>query len=260
MKSSNCISKWKSGHPVLGVTLHLTDPALFELTSILGFDVIWVDMEHHSHSTETVSGLMRAARVGKSDLLVRPGNGEFVQMARLLEAGANGIMYPRCSSVEEAKMAVHHVKFPPKGGRGLDASGPDARYGTLPLVDYLKSANEGTFLVVQIEDEMGLNAAQEIAEVDGVDLLFFGPGDFSLQGGFPGDFKDSRYWEALDRLAVSAKNAGKRWGTPAFSSEHAKKLLDMGAMLITYSSDMTLIRKRLTEIMNEFQALGFRFS
>ncbi|MEX0883186.1 MAG: aldolase/citrate lyase family protein, partial [Cyclobacteriaceae bacterium] len=130
----------------------------------------------------------------------------------------------------------------------------------IPLKEYLVSANQGTFLVVQIEDQMGLDAAQGIAEVEGVDLIFFGPGDFSLQGGFPGDFKDPRYWEALNKIAVSAKNAGKLWGTPVFSSDHAKKLLDMGAMLITYSSDLTLIRKRLTEIKEEFQSLGFGFS
>ncbi|GAB3011601.1 aldolase/citrate lyase family protein [uncultured Cyclobacterium sp.] len=260
MNSSKCLTKWEAGQPVLGITLHLTDPSVFELTSLMGMDVIWVDMEHHSHSIETVNGLMRAARVGSSDLMIRPGNGEYNQMARLMEAGANGIMYPRCRTVKEAKLAVKSIKFPPMGERGLDAAGPDAHYGLTPLSEYLVSSNKGTFLVIQIEDQEGLVAAQDIAEVEGVDLLFFGPGDFSLQGGFPGKFNDSRYWDAVGKVADSAKSAGKLWGTPAFSSEHAKKLLDMGAMLITYSSDLSLFRKRLTEIKDEFKPLGINVS
>lgn len=260
MQRNRCIGKWSEGKPVLGITLHLKDPSVYELTSLLGFDLIWIDLEHHAHSLESVSEFMRASRVGNSDILTRPGKGEFNKMARLLEAGSNGIMYPRCDSVLEAKQVVQQMKFPPLGGRGLDGSGPDALYGTLPLDMYLEKANKETFLLIQIEDSQGLSVAYDIAKVEGVDMIFFGPGDYSLQEGFPGNFQDPRYWEAIEKMAQSAEMAGKMWGTPAFSLEHAEKLLGMGAMLITYSSDMTLLRKRLRNIQEEFQSLGFRFS
>jgi len=259
MKKSRCLSQWRKGVPVLGISLHFTDPTIYELTSILGFDVIWIDLEHHSHSIETVGGLMRAARVGESDILARPGKGEFMRTARLLEAGAQGIMYPRCQSVQEAKEVVFNMKFAPKGGRGLDAAGPDSRYGTMGLEAYLENAQNETFLMVQIEDGKGLAAASDIAAVEGVDLLFFGPGDYSLEQGFVGQFNDSRYWEAIKTVASSAVEAGKMWGSPAFSAEHGKKLLEMGAMFITYSSDITLLRKRLIGVQDEFRELGFTF-
>jgi len=254
---SKCRLKWRKGEPVLGITLHFTDPSIFELTSMLGFNLIWIDMEHHAHSLETVSSLMRAVRTGNSEVLVRPANGEFMQAARLLEAGANGIMYPRCNTVAEAEELVKWTKFSPIGKRGLDASGIDAGYGSTPLIKYIEDANKETFLIVQIESKEGLINAEKIARVQGIDMLFFGPGDYSLENGFVGDLQDPRYWAAVEVIAQSAIVSGKLWGTPAFSSFHASQLVEKGAKLVTYSSDLTQIRKRFTEIKSEFQKVGF---
>ncbi|MCB0686691.1 MAG: hypothetical protein KDC53_09200 [Saprospiraceae bacterium] len=259
LRKSRCLEKWSRNEPVLGITLHLVDPVVCELASVMGFDVIWVDMEHHSHSIQTVSDMMRAARVGKSDVLVRPGKAEFMQAARLLEAGAQGIMYPRCNSAEEAKKIVVNTHFPPEGERGLDGAGPDAFYGSVGLEEYLQNAREETFLVIQLEDEKGMDNAEAIAAVDGVDVLFFGPGDYSLRQGFAGQFEDPRYWSAIEHVAKVAAKMGKVWGTPAFSAEHAASLLDQGARFITYTSDLTLIRKQFITIQESFEAKGFRF-
>src|SRR5438067_7085170 len=102
MRPSKVKAKLRRGEPVLLTTLHLTDPSLYELTSLLGFDGIWMDLEHHGYSLETAMTLMRAARVGSADILARPAKGEFMRLGRLLEAGAHGIMYPRCENATEA--------------------------------------------------------------------------------------------------------------------------------------------------------------
>ena len=96
MRPSVVKAKLISGEPVLVVCLHFTDASLYEMTSLLGFDCIWMDLEHHGYSVETASNLMRAARVGRSDIMARPAKGEFMRMCRMLEMGAHGIMYPRC--------------------------------------------------------------------------------------------------------------------------------------------------------------------
>src|SRR3954453_17677415 len=106
MRPSRIKAKLKRNEPVLLTTLHLTDPSLYELTSLLGFDGIWMDLEHHSYSLETAQTLMRAARVGSADILARPAKGEFMRIGRLFEAGAQGIMYPRCESAAEAREVV----------------------------------------------------------------------------------------------------------------------------------------------------------
>src|SRR5690554_837772 len=102
MRASRIKAKWQRNEPALATQLHFTDPTVFELTSLMGFDAIWMDMEHHGYSLETASHLMRAARVGSSDIIARPAKGEFMRMGRMLEMGAQAIMYPRCQSPEEA--------------------------------------------------------------------------------------------------------------------------------------------------------------
>jgi 2-keto-3-deoxy-L-rhamnonate aldolase RhmA len=90
-------------------------------------------------------------------------------------------------------------------------------------------------------------------------LIFFGPGDYSLRAGFPGNFEDPRYWKAVREIATAAQSAGKGWGTPAISPDHARQLLDAGAMLITRAGDMTLLRTAYTDLKTSFSTLGFTF-
>src|SRR2546421_9190973 len=113
MRTSRIKAKLKRNEPVLLTTLHLIDPSLYELTSLMGFDGIWMDLEHHGYSVETATALMRAARVGSTDILARPAKGEFMRLGRLLEAGGQGIIYPRCGDAARAKAAVTRCKFCP---------------------------------------------------------------------------------------------------------------------------------------------------
>ncbi len=111
MRRSRILHKIHANQPAIATLLHLTDPSVYELASLIGFDGIWMDLEHHGYSVETAGNLMRAARVGDTDIVARPGKCEFMRLGRLLELGATGIMYPRCSGVEEAKEAVRWSKL-----------------------------------------------------------------------------------------------------------------------------------------------------
>src|SRR5262245_11886548 len=118
MRFSRVKAKLRAGEPVLITCCHFFDPTVYELVSLLGFDGIWLDLEHHATSDETAANLMRAARVGTSDIIARPAKGEFMRMGRLLEAGGQGIMYPRCETAEEAAELVRWGKFAAEGERG----------------------------------------------------------------------------------------------------------------------------------------------
>src|SRR3954469_14198830 len=173
MRKSRILEKVSRGETALAVTLHLTDPVVFEMTGLLGFDGIWMDLEHHGYSLETGMNLMRAARAGGrgTDIVARPGKGEFMRMARLLEAGATGIMYPRCSDVAEAKEVVRWAKYAPIGQRGFDGAGPDAPYGMTPMAEYVREANRQTFVLVQLEEPTAIEQAEAVAAVPGVDMI-----------------------------------------------------------------------------------------
>ena len=259
MRPSRTKAKLQRGEPVLVVTLHLTDPSLFELVSLMGFDCIWMDMEHHFYSLQTAAGLMRAARVGVTDILARPAKGEFMRMGRMLEAGAHGIIYPRCDDAAEAAEVVRWAKFAPQGTRGCDAANPDNPYLTMPVAEYVAEANRQTFIVIQIEDQQALDRADEIAAVEGVDVLFLGPGDFSILSGIPGQFDHELIQQAVRRVAQAAEKAGKHWGCPAFSVEHVRQLIDMGARFICHQADILLIKSGLEQLRHDFTPLGFTF-
>lgn len=259
MRASKVKAKLRRGEPVLLTALALMDPSLFELASLMGFDGIWLDLEHHAVSVETAAGLIRAARVGSSDVMTRPAKGELMRMGRLLEAGAQGIMYPRCGSADEAREVVKWSKFASLGRRGLDSGNADNPYCSVPLEPYVRLANEETFIVVQIEDPEALDEVDAIASVEGVDVLFLGPGDFSVLSGIPGQFEHPKVEEAIRRIARAAEQAGKVWGLPTPSPERSRQLLDMGARFLAHGADILMVKRGLEAIREDFGPLGFTF-
>ena len=259
MRKSRILEKLSRDEPVLATTLHFTDPSVFEMTSLMGFDGIWMDMEHHFYSLQTAGELMRAARSGVADIVARPGKGEFMRMQRMLEAGAQGIMYPRCDDAAEAASVVEWAKFQPMGKRGFDGGNPDMPYCSVPIADYLKYANEQTFIIIQVEQPNTMANIDEIAAIEGVDILMLGPADFSIQSGFPGDFQNDKMQAAVERIADAAKRAGKHWGLPVASAEHAKKMLDLGARLFFHHADIVAVKMVQEKIQSDFAPLGFTF-
>jgi 4-hydroxy-2-oxoheptanedioate aldolase len=259
MRPSKIKAKLRRGEPVLLTTLHYTDPSLYEMTSLMGFDGLWMDLEHHGYSVETAMTLMRAARVGSADIMARPAKGEFMRLGRLLEAGAQGIMYPRCDDAAEARQVVAWSKFAPLGRRGYDSANADTPYCSMPMEQYLREANEQTFLVVQIEDPNALANARAIAAVEGVDVLFLGPADFTILSGIPGRFEHPRMQEALQIIADAARREGKHWGMPVGSVEQAQHIMDLGARFLCHGADILLVKKGLEEMRRNFAPLGLTF-
>jgi 4-hydroxy-2-oxoheptanedioate aldolase len=259
MRNSTIKAKLAKNQPVLLTTLHFGDASLFEMTSLMGWDGIWLDLEHHGHSVETAAHFARAARVGASDIMIRPAKGEFMRMGRILEIGATGIMYPRCDNAEEAKQVVRWSKFAPLGERGIDSGNCDNPYCMMPLGEYIKAANEQTFIVVQIEDPKALVHAEAMVAVEGVDILFLGPGDFSILAGIPGQFDHPKIKDAMKQVAAAAKKAGKHWGMPIFSVEHAKEVLELGGRFLCHGADLLMVKNGLEDIAKKFAPLGVTF-
>lgn len=260
MLRSKVKGKLRQGQPALCVTLHFMDQSIFEMTSLMGMDGIWMDMEHHSYSLETAASMIRAARIGPCDIIARPGKGEFMRMGRMLEAGAHGIMYPRCDNAAEAAEVVKWAKFHPIGKRGFDGGNPDTPYCSVPMADYMNAANEETFLIIQLEEQSAVDEADRIAAVPGVDILFLGPGDFTSLCGIPGQWDHPKLWNAYKTIAKAAEKSGKWWGTPAFNTEHCKKLMDLGCRFFCHSADIVLLKTGIENIQKQFAPLGFSFT
>ncbi len=256
MNTSIVLDKLAQHKTAFGTSLHLTDPALFEMASSLGLDAIWLDLEHHAPSDQQASELIRAARAGgQTDIVVRPAKGEFARMARLLEAGAHGVMYPRCESPEEAAEVVRWAKFAPLGQRGFDGAGADSDYMSHSMIDYLQRANANTFVIIQVEDERAVERCDEIIRVEGVDMLMLGPADFSILSGRPGEFSHSSVEHARSRIAEVARAAGKQWASTSGSISDARQLAEMGAGLVFCGNDLVLLRREIIAMRDEFSAM-----
>jgi 4-hydroxy-2-oxoheptanedioate aldolase len=254
MRNSRILEKIRRDETALAVTLHFTDPSLFELVGLLGFDGIWMDLEHHGYSVESAGALMRAARAGGqgTDIVARPGKGEFMRIGRLLEAGATGIMYPRCSDVAEAREVVRWSKFAPIGQRGFDGAGADAPYCLTPMADYVRQANAQTFVLIQLEEPRAVEQAEAIAAVPGVDMLMLGPADFSVLSGIPGQFDHPSIDAAIRKIASAAKNTGKHWAATTPSIEHAGRMVQWGARLLFYGADVIFVKDGLEQMRQMF--------
>lgn len=260
MRLSRIKAKLAKNEPTLVTCCHFIDASLYEMVSLMGFDGIWLDLEHHSTSDETAAGLMRAARVGASDMVVRPAKGEFMRIGRLLEAGAQAIMYPRCESAEEAAELVRWAKFAPQGTRGQDGAGGDNPYCLLPMDAYRQAANEHTLLIAQLESGPSLEAVDQIARVPGIDVLMIGPGDLSALSCVPFAFDSPLVMDACRQVAAAAQQAGIHWGMPSSGPEHTRMLLDMGARFICRGSDLLSVQQALMNIQQSYAELGFRFA
>lgn len=261
MRPSKVLHKLRNDEPVLCHALHFSDPQVYEMLSLLGVDCFWMDNEHHFRSQETMGNLIRATRAGgDTDCMARPAKGEFMIMMRYLEAGAHGILYPRCSGPEEAREVVRWAKFAPLGERGFDGGNPDMPYCMMDMAEYLKFANDNTFVVIQIEDANALSKVDEIAAVEGVDVIFLGPADFSILNGVPGQFNHAKIEDAIDKIAAAAKKHGKHWGMPAASKERAEQLMDKGARFLAHGADLIMVKSGVEKIQEDWASLGFSFN
>jgi 4-hydroxy-2-oxoheptanedioate aldolase len=257
MKSSRVLACWRKGRPAVCAILHLADPALAEMAVSLPFvDCIWLDFEHGPLSIEPGANFMRAARLAGCDFLARPGKGEFMRMGRMLEQGANGIMYPRCESPAEAREFVRWAKFAPLGERGFAGDNAEAGYATSNVASCVDTANRETFLCPMIESPNALKQARAIAEVEGIDMLFFGPGDFSVLSGLRAPLDHPSVMAACKEACDAALAAGKRFGSLALTVEQGKRLLEMGASFLVCYSDMYALNSSFQNLHNQLSTLG----
>jgi 4-hydroxy-2-oxoheptanedioate aldolase len=252
MVKSKVLEKLRGGDivRVAGMS-RLSDPWLAQVMGWTGYDVIWFDMEHRSFDYEVIDPLSLACRHSRIDLMVRLLKTGYTAPMRALEFGSNGLMIPHCLDAAEARQWVEWTKFPPLGKRGFDGAGADADYLFADPLEYMVHANKETFLVLQIEDKEAVERVDEIAAVEGVDLLFVGPGDLTISYGVPMQTGHPLVLKAIDRVAEATAKHGKWWGMPTGSPEAAQALIDRGARFITCGGDHGAL---VNGLKNSFQA------
>ena len=199
--------KLQKGEAVIGTFICLGHPDVTERLSRLGFDWLLIDGEHSPTGLETMQQMLQAMNGSNCTPLIRPQWNDMVIIKRVLDIGAHGVVVPWVNTKEEAEYAVRACKYPPEGLRGCSP-----RRAGLFDPDYIKTANNEIFVVVQIETRKAVSNIDDILSVKGIDACYIGPLDLSLSFGFYGPQWDNpQYIEAFDKVVAAAK----KWGKPA---------------------------------------------
>lgn len=224
------------------------------------FDAIWLDLEHFDLTTQEVAVLNLVARAFPVTTIARFKASDYQTVMRILESGVGGIMCSMVNSAAEARQIVQWAKFnnpnpapgEVTGMRGWNGGNIDGAYASLPALEYIRHQNTQTMIICQIETEAAVAEAAAIAAVPGVDGLFFGPGDFSVSIGLPGQIRHARVRTAMQEVAAAVQAAGKWWGTVAVGAEMCADVQDLGARLISPGGDVKVMQFGVRELVKTF--------
>lgn len=250
MRPSKVLEKLRNGQVVTCTKINLADSRVVEIAALCGFDCVWVDMEHVSNDWSAIENQIRAAKVYNVDTLVRVSKGCYSDYVKPLEADASGIMIPHLMNAKEAKEIAWQTRFHPIGRRPLDGGNADGSYGMTDINDYVAMANEQRFVIVQIEDPEPMEDLEEIAAVDGIDMLFFGPGDFSQGIGAVGQWDHPEITRARKVVADVARKNNKFAGTVG-GPANFKELVDIGYQFISTGADVVALSIYYKNLLNE---------
>lgn len=252
MRPSRVLKKLREGGIVCCTKLNLYDVRAAELAAMSDVDCIWLGMEHGPNDFSDIEKQIYAAKAYDVDVVVRVPRGSYSDYIRPLELDATGIMVPHIMSLEDAKNVVRMTRFHPIGRRPVDGGNADGKYCNVPFTEYLEQANRERFIIVQIEDPEPLDELEAICALDGIDIILFGPGDFSHGIGAPGQFDHPDLLEARRRVAEYANKHGKIAGTVGALS-NLQELLDLGFRFVNLGADVIALGQYYKEI-----AAGFR--
>ena len=255
MRKNTLKEKLNKGQATLGPFVGFPSPAIVELMGWIGFDFVVIDCEHGPIDYETAEHMIRAAELSGTTPIVRIGLNAQQHIQRYMEAGAQGVLIPLINSGAEGKAVVDAVKYPPMGKRG-SFSGRSAMFGVQALPEYVKQANEETFVALQIETPEGIENADDIIATEHVDAVFLGPGDLSLNFGVPGEQEHPQVVETIDTLVKKIIDAGKHPGTLGNYPAHAKFWHDRGVNWLISSATRYLSAAAADYLNNTRKELG----
>jgi len=236
-----------SGPTPLGAWLMSGGAATAEALGCVGFDFLVVDMEHTPIDVTQMIGILQAIAGTPAQAVVRPPWNDMVMVKRLLDAGAQSLLFPFVQNAAEAQRAVAATRYPPAGVRGVAGTHRGSRYGTIP--NYFKRANDEVCVIVQIETMQAMEQLDAIAAVPGIDSIFIGPADLSASMGFLGDMGNAGVQEALKAGAQKCKRLGKPCGIVGGTPEIAGKFVEYGFSWVAVGSDMGYVVSRGQEYL-----------
>lgn len=224
-----------------------------------GFDALYVDLQHSPLSLETASTLCAASiGLGITPLVRTPGHGAD-WISRALDGGAQGVVLPDVNTAEQAKAIVDAARFPPLGRRSVMGGGPALRYKSLPLGDVNRALNDATLVIAMLETAQGIEEADAIARVPGIDVLLIGSNDLCTGLGIPGELRHPKLRQAYEAVARACKAHGKVLGVGGIRGdlELQTELVRLGARYIAAGNDAAYLAAAARKDAQALRGIGF---
>jgi 4-hydroxy-2-oxoheptanedioate aldolase len=248
--------KLQAGGVSIGSWLAFESPLSAEIMAAAGFEWLMIDTEHGPITGSAAIHLINACRAADCVPFLRVVWNESSLIQQALDMGAFGVLVPVVNSRKQAEAAARDAKYPPLGNRSQGGSRAPIAFGT-DMRTYGPRANEETMLMVQIEHPEAVAALDEIAAVDGVDLLFVGPNDLALTSGewpLVWSKMSKKYKDAIARVPEIAKKHGKHAGIQIHEADFANDCVAMGYTLVGYSGDSGMLLRAAKSARAEVKA------
>ncbi|MFT6582093.1 MAG: HpcH/HpaI aldolase family protein [Alphaproteobacteria bacterium] len=199
-----------AGEVAMGMNIRLSRTGdIARIANASGHDFIFIDTQHSLFSVESIGNMAQTAMGCGIAALVRVRSCDDPDVSLLLDNGALGIVYPDVNTADDARKGVRTAKFPPVGARSVCGVYPHFDYRPIPLKESVPVLNAATLVVCMIETVEGLENVEEIAAVDGVDVIHIGSSDLLVNMGMPGQFGAPEHVAAVERIIAAAVDNGK---------------------------------------------------
>lgn len=228
-------------------------PGIGHILKSAGCEFVLFDLEHSGFGFETVKSAIRYFEAAALPAIVRVPSREYHHIARAMDMGAEGLMLPMVGNVDEVRHIVNSMKYYPAGKRGVALQVAHDRYRPGSVADKFTAANVRTTLFCQIETAEGVENAEKMAAIDGVDCLWVGHFDLSVSLGVPGEFDHPKFKKAIKTTVAAAKKHNKSLGRLVPTVELGIDLYGKGFDFICYSGDVWILHAALEDAMRKLR-------
>lgn len=254
MKPNSLRTRLQAGQPVVGTMIQeIASPFVVHAFANAGFDFVYVDMEHGRFDLETAAGLIQAIRLSNMVPLVRVPDNQYHLIARVMDAGAQGVMIPRVETRQQAEVAVQSLRYPPLGQRGLAVARGHNDYKRQDALTFSQEANRENLLIVQIESTRAVDNVDDIISVQGVDVALIGPGDLSLSLGISMKMDDPAMVGAINKVVTACKRHNVVVGLHVGDLKAIRYWSQNGIPLLSGSSDLDILLDGSVQLCKSFR-------
>lgn len=225
-----------------GTFLSLGSPVASEIISKSGFEFAILDLEHGTGNEKDILSQLQAFENGTAASIIRVEGNNHERVHRVLDMGAEGIMFPRIKTTDQAQKAIDALRYAPEGLRGVAKMVRATNYG-LNWDAYYANQKNDILGIIQVETEEILKCVDEVAIIEGVDILFVGPMDLSMALGIFGQFEHPKFVEALKLTAKAARKSGKTCGILLTNPDQLTKYYELGYRFFTLGADLSFINQ-----------------